>query len=42
MCDYHIHTSISPCASDGLEMQKILNIMEERGMESVGFYKSQQ
>ena len=36
-CDYHIHTSISPCASDDLEMQQILNIMEERGMESVGF-----
>ena len=36
-CDYHIHTSISPCTSDGLEIQKILNIMEERGIESVGF-----
>lgn len=35
--DYHIHTSISPCASDDLEMQKILDIMAERGMESVGF-----
>jgi len=35
-CDYHIHTSISPCASDDLETQKILDIMEARGMEAVG------
>lgn len=36
-CDYHIHTSISPCAMEEMEMQSIITAQEERGMTAIGF-----
>lgn len=34
--DYHIHTQISPCASEDMELPKIIEAQEERGMTEIG------
>ena len=35
--DYHIHTRLSPCAEKDFNVEKILQIQQERGMEEIGF-----
>ena len=35
--DYHIHTQMSPCASEEMEVARIIAAEEERGMEAIGF-----
>ncbi len=35
--DYHIHTQISPCASEDMEIHRIIQAEEERGMNAIGF-----
>ena len=36
-CDYHIHTNISQCAMEDMEMQEIVRSQEERGITEIGF-----
>ncbi|HIE27547.1 TPA: PHP domain-containing protein [Candidatus Poribacteria bacterium] len=36
-CDYHIHTNISQCAMENMEVEQIIRAQEERGMTEIGF-----
>ena len=38
-CDYHLHTNISHCAMEDMEMQQIIRAQEERGMTEIGLQK---
>ena len=35
-CDYHIHTQLSGCADNDLNIEKIIRLQEIRGTESIG------
>lgn len=35
-CDYHIHTQLSGCAENDFVIEKIIQLQQERGIESIG------